>query len=60
MAYDICSTTPPEELAAGFGAASPDPADLAVAYAAGYTERFRQAGHEGCLDGLTGAPRAYP
>lgn len=60
VAYGICSTASTEKLVNDLGAASSDPADIADAYAEGYTDAFKQAGYEGCLDGLTGQPRDWP
>jgi hypothetical protein len=53
-AKEICSAFPKEQIAQELDLpASADEFDIAEAYADdGYTDRFRQAGFEGCLDGL--------
>jgi hypothetical protein len=54
-AMEICSAFPRSQIARELGLpASADEFDIAEAYADGYTDRFRQAGFEGCIDGLLG------
>lgn len=60
IAYQVCGAFPPEKIASDLGISSTDPVDIATAYAEGYTERFRQAGLDGCLDVLTGQPMEWP
>jgi len=60
IAYSICGTASTDELVNDLGAASSDPADIADAYAEGYTEAFQQAAYEGCLDALTGQSKEWP
>jgi hypothetical protein len=53
-AREVCSAFPKEQTARELGlSASADEFEIAEAYAdEGYTDRFRQAGFEGCFDGL--------
>jgi len=56
-AKEICSAFPQEQIAQELGlSVSADEFEIAEAYAdENYTDRFRQAGFEGCLDGLLGS-----
>lgn len=56
-AKEICSAFPQEQIAQELGLpASADEFEIAEAYADdSYTDRFRQAGFQGCLDGLLGS-----
>jgi hypothetical protein len=56
-AKEICSAFPKEQIAGELGLpTSADEFEIAEKYADdGYTDRFRQAGFEGCLDGLLGS-----
>ena len=57
-AYEVCSSSSPEELLVEKNARSTDSHEIATAYALVYEQKLRVPIFEGCLDALEGRPRS--